>query len=192
MFVEDMTMETAAITTERLVLRRLTMDDLPLMIRLNTNREVFRFLDTTLPTPGEIEAELRQSLEEYAHSFAPGRLAAFLRADDAFVGRFSLHPFGGESELSVGYRLMPEFWGAGLATEGTRALIDVGFGMPDIDVVRAQTMFVNAGSRGVMAKSGMHYVRTFHEEFDDPLPGTELGEVEYAITKQEWLASRPV
>ena len=51
-------------------------------------------------------------------------------------------------------------------------------------------MAVNAASRATMAAVGLPQVRTFHREFDDPLPGTELGEVEYAITREEWLARR--
>jgi hypothetical protein len=41
-----------------------------------------------------------------------------------------------------------------------------------------------------MEKSGLRFVRTFFLEFDDPIPGTELGEVEYAITREEWAACR--
>jgi hypothetical protein len=33
----------------------------------------------------------------------------------------------------------------------------------------------------------MRCVRTFTEHFEDPLPGTEQGEVEYVITKADWL-----
>jgi hypothetical protein len=32
----------------------------------------------------------------------------------------------------------------------------------------------------------MRHVRTFHVEFDDPLPGTEHGEVEYELVLDEW------
>jgi hypothetical protein len=39
-----------------------------------------------------------------------------------------------------------------------------------------------------MARAGLRYVRTFYLEFDDPIPGTELGEVEYAITRDVWQA----
>jgi hypothetical protein len=39
-----------------------------------------------------------------------------------------------------------------------------------------------------MAGCGLRHVRTFHLAVDDPLPGTEHGEVEYAITRAEWLA----
>ena len=56
-----------------------------------------------------------------------------------------------------------------------------------LERVWAQTMAVNVGSRAVMARAGLRYVRTFYLEFDDPIPGTELGEVEYAITRDVWL-----
>ncbi|GAB3957036.1 hypothetical protein GCM10027614_71250 [Micromonospora vulcania] len=53
-------------------------------------------------------------------------------------------------------------------------------------------MAVNAGSRGVMEAVGMRYVRTFSATWDDPLPGTESGEVEYEITRELWEARRDV
>ena len=178
------------ILTDRLLLRRLTMDDLSLMVRLNTDPLVLRYLDNTVPTSSEVENQVREVVARYGDDPVPGRLVAFLRADGAFVGRFSLYSSGRESGMSVGYRLLPEFWNLGLATEGTQALIAYGFTMPGIERIRAQTMFVNAASRRVMEKSGMCYLWTFHPHFDDPLPGTELGEVEYGITREEWQAAR--
>ena len=47
--------------------------------------------------------------------------------------------------------------------------------------VFAQTMAVNLASRRVMEKSGLRFVRTFHLTWDDPIPGAEDGEVEYAL-----------
>ena len=50
-----------------------------------------------------------------------------------------------------------------------------------------QTMAVNKGSRRVMEKVGLAHGRTFHQEFlITRLPGTEHGEVEYALTKGDW------
>ena len=37
-----------------------------------------------------------------------------------------------------------------------------------------------------MERCGLRFVRTFHLEWDDPIEGTEHGEVEYEITKAEW------
>jgi hypothetical protein len=39
--------------------------------------------------------------------------------------------------------------------------------------VIAQTMAVNAGSRGVMEAVGLRYVRTYHPDFEERLPGAD-------------------
>jgi RimJ/RimL family protein N-acetyltransferase len=52
--------------------------------------------------------------------------------------------------------------------------------------VFAQTMAVNDRSRAVMTRLGLVYARTFHLDLDDPLPGAELGEVEYELTRAGW------
>lgn len=49
-------------------------------------------------------------------------------------------------------------------------------------------MAVNTKSRRVMVKSGLRFVRVFHVVFEDPLPGTEHGEVEYAVDRETWSA----
>jgi RimJ/RimL family protein N-acetyltransferase len=56
--------------------------------------------------------------------------------------------------------------------------------------VIAQAMAVNAASRGVMTAIGMRYVRTYFPSWDDPLPGSEQGEVEYEMTRGMWEALR--
>jgi predicted N-acetyltransferase YhbS len=47
-------------------------------------------------------------------------------------------------------------------------------------------MAVNTGSRRVMEKAGLRFVRAFHLDWPVYVPGGEAGDVEYAITKQEW------
>jgi RimJ/RimL family protein N-acetyltransferase len=62
------------------------------------------------------------------------------------------------------------------------------FTITGIDRVVAGTMAVNTRSRRVMEKVGLAHVRTWHDEFDDPLPGTEHGEVGYELTREQWVA----
>jgi len=50
-------------------------------------------------------------------------------------------------------------------------------------------MAVNVASRATMAAVGMKYVRAVFLDWDDPIPGAEHGEVEYAATKDQWIAS---
>ncbi|MGO4245480.1 hypothetical protein AB4028_16250, partial [Janibacter sp. RAF20_2_2] len=58
-----------------------------------------------------------------------------------------------------------------------------------LQVVRAETMVVNAGSRGVMHRLGMREVRIEVREWEEPLPGADLGEVITEITRAQWLAA---
>jgi RimJ/RimL family protein N-acetyltransferase len=53
-------------------------------------------------------------------------------------------------------------------------------------------MAVNTASRRVMEKAGMRLVRTFHQEWPDKIPGDEHGDVEYAITREEWAEQRGI
>jgi RimJ/RimL family protein N-acetyltransferase len=76
-----------------------------------------------------------------------------------------------------------------LASEGSRALVDEAFGELGAGRVRAETMVVNTASRRVMEKAGLRQVRTFFADWPDRIPGDELGDVEYAITRDEWLAA---
>lgn len=155
------------VETERLTLRPLGPSDVDELRALHADPEVMRFLD-----PEPVEHFLTESFYA-AHEKATGR----------FVGWFE---FKGTDEVELGYRLHREFWGLGYATEGAKALIDRGFTTGGVRKVVATTMFVNAGSRRVMEKCGLRHVRTFHVEWDEPLPGSEHGEVEYALTKEEW------
>lgn len=90
----------------------------------------------------------------------------------------------GAAEL--GYRLRRAAWGRGLATEGSRALLDHAFGTVGLERVWAQTMAVNDRSRRVMEKLGMRHVRTWVGEWEDPLPGAFRGEVVHELTREEW------
>ncbi|WUI04283.1 GNAT family N-acetyltransferase [Spirillospora sp. NBC_00431] len=174
--------------TDRLVLRRFTEADVDNLVSLDSDPEVMRFLAGE-PTPRvEIEEEvLPRILRDYDLGPA-GRWAALDRSTGEFVGWFALQPpeDGGVGEVELGYRLKAAVWGRGYATEGARALIRKGFTEFGVRRVWGQTMAVNIASRRVMEKAGLRYVRTFHPHFDDPLPGTEHGEVEYELLRPDW------
>jgi RimJ/RimL family protein N-acetyltransferase len=180
------------LTTERLILRRFTPDDLDLLVELDSDPEVMRFLTNGKPTPyATVRDEiLPKIINGYAAQPRHGKYATVDRSSGRFLGWHSLAfpADGDESQAELGYRLRREAWGHGYAAEGARALVDDAFTARGLRRVYAQTMAVNTGSRRVMEKAGLRYARTFHLDFDDPIPGTELGEVEYAITREEWLS----
>ena len=65
----------------------------------------------------------------------------------------------------------------GLASAGARELVRYGFDDVGLDRIIAQTFSVNAGSRAVMERVGLAYVRTFPTAITDPVEGVEEGEV---------------
>lgn len=176
------------IETRRLTLRPLVVeDDLDLLCALDNDPDVMEFLNGGRPASrDEVESDYRRRVAR------GGYYTAFERRNREFVGWFALHPDAGDDPggYVLGYRLRRAAWGRGYATEGSRALLELGFTELGMRRVSAETMAVNARSRRVMEKAGLSHVRTYHLEWEDPLPGTELGEVEYALTRDEWRRSR--
>lgn len=177
--------------TSRLVLRRFGPDDVELLVDLDSDPEVMRFITGGLPTSREeIEREVLPAfLAHYDRSHGYGFWAAVEKGSQEFVGWFHLRPGHGAppDEPELGYRLRHSAWGRGLATEGARALIDVAFTKLGARRVVAETMAVHLASRRVMEQAGMKLVREFHQDWPYRIEGEELGDVEYAITRAEWL-----
>jgi RimJ/RimL family protein N-acetyltransferase len=176
------------LTTERLLLRRFTEADADALHALDNDPDVMRYLNGGKPTPREVIVR-----EELPHFIRSGFFATEDRSTGAFIGWFHLRPArgGAPDEPELGYRLHKEFWGRGYATEGSLALIEHAFRELGARRVFAQTMAVNLGSRRVMEKCGLRYARTFFRDWPDPIDGSEEGEVEYELLREEWEARRP-
>jgi RimJ/RimL family protein N-acetyltransferase len=175
------------LTTERLRLEPLTSAHAELLVELDADPEVLRFIFGRALTRDEVLGTwLATRLLPEAAARGIGYWAGF--EDDAFVGGWALALDPDDAATAeLGYRLRRDAWGRGLAAEGSRALLDHAFGTLGLPRVWATTMAVNRRSRGVMARLGLSHARTDVEEWDDPLPGAELGEVRYEITREEWL-----
>jgi RimJ/RimL family protein N-acetyltransferase len=178
--------------TERLVLRRFTPDDVDALAELDADPEVMRFVTGGRPTPREVVENdiLPRILARYERGDGYGVWAAVEKSTGELVGWFELQPTDDRppDEVELGYRLRRSAWGKGYATEGTRALVAKAFAEFGARRVWAQTMTVNAASRRVLEKAGLRYVRTFHLEWPEEIEGTAEGDVEYAVTREEWEA----
>lgn len=175
--------------TPRLALRQFTEDDADNLLDLNSDPEVMRYLTGSRPTPRE---EIRDQiipfhLAVYDRFDRLGTWAAESTATGEFLGWFHLRPGHGTdiTNIELGYRLRRSGWNSGYATEGSRALIDMGLTDPGVQRVFAHTMTVNTASRRVLEKCGLRLVHTTPFEGADVIEGAEHGQVEYALTKPE-------
>jgi RimJ/RimL family protein N-acetyltransferase len=181
--------------TPRLALRQFTEDDVDDLFNLNSDPEVMRYLTGGKPTPRE---EIRDQfipfhLAVYERLDRLGTWAAESTASGEFLGWFHFRPGPGSdiTNIDLGYRLRRSAWNKGYATEGSRALISLGFTDLGVRRVFAHAMTVNAASRRVMEKCGLTPVGTTPYEGTFTIEGADQGEVEYALTKPEWEARRP-
>lgn len=181
--------------TERLILRRFTSDDVDNLVELDCDSDVMFHITGGRPTPREeVETDVLPAFLSYYERFAGyGFWAVVERATGDFLGWFHFHPGEGhpDDEPELGYRLRRSAWGEGYAAEGSIALIHKGFTEFGVRRVLAETMVVHTASRRVMEKAGMRVVREFPQYWPDRIPGDEHGDIEYAITREEWEGRRP-
>ncbi|MGE3077364.1 MAG: GNAT family N-acetyltransferase [Dehalococcoidia bacterium] len=192
---------TTFLETDRLRLREFRESDVDNLVALDSDPEVMRYLSGGTATPRKIiETQiLPRFMASNSERSGPGYWAAEGRRAGEFLGWFALHPNddGPPNTLELGYRLRRETWGRGLATEGARALVEVGFRDLHAHRIFAQTYEDNAASRRVMEKAGMRFVRSFRVSSAEELAGGTFvadgaalfpGEdVEYAIERDEWM-----
>jgi RimJ/RimL family protein N-acetyltransferase len=178
--------------TERLALRRFTADDADLLIELDSDPAVMRYLSGGEPTAPEVVREryvpnILAGYEKWGGEL--GLFAAHEKDGGAFIGWFILRPEseGPLDEVELGYRLRQAAWGKGYATEGSRGLLSKAFTGLGVRMVWAETMVVNHGSRKVMEKLAMTLADNIPTPPDmEMIEGSELGGVRYEITKEQW------
>jgi RimJ/RimL family protein N-acetyltransferase len=185
------------ITTQRMLIRPFTEADAGWLAALHGDPAVMRYIDDGKPVPAAVVAAetLPGILRDYRDlPDGMGRFAATEKDGGAPVGWFGLRPPSSagldrqdRGVAEVGYRLFPAAWNRGYATEGARAMVRMAFTVPGVERVIATTMAVNIGSRRVLEKAGLSLVRTFFVPWPEYLEGAEHGDVEYAISRRDWL-----
>lgn len=163
-------------------------------VELDTDGEVMRYLTGRPRTRAPVEVMHRKRLAIGRDSAGLGFWAGLVEGS-SWAGGSSNRPSGPNNDGSAGRPSWAIGCCAGIGGAGWRArarvLIRPGFADLGLDRILAETMAVNRASRATMESVGLRYVRTFHlafAEFDEPLPGTDQGEVEYAMTRDQWAA----
>ena len=179
--------------TARLRLRRFTPEDLELLVQLDSDPEVMRYITGGPATSRELYERviLPRWLELYRRHPARGYWAAEPRDGGEFLGWFHLREDRIEpGYLELGYRLSRSAWGQGLATEGSLGVLRHGFGPAGATRISARALVGNLASQRVMRKCGLRFAGRFDYPDDAPggLPGLGRAAVKFEITLPEWLA----
>jgi [ribosomal protein S5]-alanine N-acetyltransferase len=151
--------------TERLLLRKMRLDDARAMFAYASDPEVTRYvLFETHRSIEDSQAFLRLVVEGYERGDFGG-WGVVLKDSGAFVGTcgvdYGYAPEHARAEL--GYVLSREHWGKGLVPEAVRAVIRFGFGRMELNRIQARCIAENTASARVMEKAGMTYEGTLRE-----------------------------
>ena len=145
------------IETERLILREMVIDDAQDMLRLHSNHQVQKYTGEVVITSLE---EIRNKIKEFQsrdENRGFGRWVTILKKGKQFVGWAGLAYLPEFDEIDLGYRFLPEYWGLGIATEASRAILTYGFDSLKLTKIIAIVMKENKVSIKVMEKVGMEF-----------------------------------
>jgi RimJ/RimL family protein N-acetyltransferase len=176
--------------TKRLTLRPYQGQDLPFLADLFGREDVCRYLPWPPMDRKRALAKLEQRLLQT--SIGPDRDALVPAAVESetgrIVGEFMLRARSPEDRQGeVGWSVHPGFQGRGLATEGAREMLRVGFEELGLHRIWAGADPRNAASIRVMERLGMRHEAHLVEA--SWLKGEWVDEVVYAMLDSEWRAS---
>jgi ribosomal-protein-alanine N-acetyltransferase len=105
-------------------------------------------------TREETQAAVRRITRYYRLYPNLGAWYTVRRDTGKFIGWFSLKYAGKSPDVEIGYRLLPEAWGQGFATEGATAMHHYGFDDLDLHRIIGVTDPGNKASQRVLMKAG--------------------------------------
>ena len=141
--------------TPRLLQRAFAESDLDEMSALMANPDFMRFSLGVFSR--EQTAGFLERMRARDRDGLPSQFGVVFQPDEKLIGYCGFFPQVVDEidELEIGYRLHPDYWGKGIATEAARAVRDHGFDELQLPRLISLIHPDNAASRRVAEKNGM-------------------------------------
>ncbi|MBT8326222.1 MAG: GNAT family N-acetyltransferase [Bacteroidia bacterium] len=148
---------TALIETKRLLIKQITLDYKEEMYKLHSNPLVQKYTGEPLvESMEEMEEGIKSRIIDH-NKYGFARWATILKSEMQFVGWAGLAYLPEFDEIDLGYRFFPEYWGLGIATEASHAILEYGFNKLKLKKIIAIALKENKASIRVMEKVGMEF-----------------------------------
>jgi len=167
--------------TARLRLEPWAPAHLDALNEMSSDPQVMRYLGGVLKSKDETAAAIEQQQARWVtHGF--GWWSFLDRTSGALIGAGCIQHLAGnvENPLEIGWRLRPERWGQGYASEAARTMGSFAFDQLQIPVLTAVAMPENTASRRVMERLDMRF-RGIERWYD-------MDVATYDITAADWRA----
>lgn len=185
MKIEDIFKKSIELETDRLIIRRLTFNDVADMFEYASNPMVTKYL------PWEAHKSIEDTmnfLNMVLDSYKKGQVSGWgivLKENSKLIGTCGYVWWQTENEKAeIGYALSPDYWNRGIVTEAAKEIIKFGFENMRLNRIEAHCVDKNIASERIMQKIGMKYeglLRDFRK-----FKGKYCDFKMYSILKKEW------
>jgi RimJ/RimL family protein N-acetyltransferase len=165
--------------TDRLILRKLTTDDLEELHTILSDVESMQHY----PKPFDLNKSkkwIAWNIENYT-TYGFGLWAVTLKEDNQFIGDcgITMQNINGRMEPEIGYHINKKYVNKGYATEAVQVCMKYAFEILKFDKVYSYMKYTNIPSQRVAEKNGMKLIMEYEDKINI------LTKV-YAITNDEY------
>lgn len=175
------------LSTPRLILKPLQLDDAEQIQRIFPQWEIVRFLNASVPWPYPADGALRYCRDVALPAVARGNewhwTLRLRTAPDQVIGAIGLNK---GDWINRGFWLAPAWQRQGLMTEAVIAANDYWFCVLGFARLRAPKAIGNTGSRRISEKTGMRVIALQEVDY---VSGRFLTEI-WELTAEQWRAIR--
>ena len=156
------------LTTERLTLRQLSIDDKQEVFDLRSDRDINRFLDRQLCKTTEDAENFINKVNDEIEKSNTYYWAIALTDTKTLVGTICLFDFSGEkNSCEIGYELMTKFQGKGIMKEAAQVVIDFVFQTLKFKKIFACTHYENQSSTNLLLK--FNFLKTIERDKENSI-----------------------
>ena len=158
------------ISTDRLLINRITLDDAGFILKLINDKDWIKNIgDKGIRTIEETEEYIRTRFLKAYDEVGFGFYSLILKSDQQIIGIAGLVDREGIDHIDIGYGMLPEFRGKGYAFEATKAIYDYGYEELKLEKIVAIVNPDNTSSIKLLSKLGLEFERMIRfpdEEID--------------------------
>lgn len=154
------------IETSRLMMREFCLDDVDDVYEFSTHPEVVRYTgDAGVVKTREDARNLITDLWQVEYrKYGYARYALIHKADKKVIGFCGIKYEPELGEPDIGYRMLPEYWGKGLAMEAAKAILDYARSVLGLNKIIGEVAIGNIASSKILLNLGFKLVDTYKRD----------------------------
>jgi [ribosomal protein S5]-alanine N-acetyltransferase len=165
------------IQTERLILRKITLEDAPEFFKARSAAESMKYIGKPLHKSVLETEDLIKLILEGLEANTSVSWVISLKDNPKFIGNIGYHRIAKEHyRAEVGYMVLPEYWNKRIVKEALKAVLDFGFTKMNLHSIEAKINPHNIASRKLLTGAGFEKEAYFKEDyfFEGKFQDTEI------------------